>query len=176
MLTHTMAVSRIKNFYQKKLYESSLSPFYNPEYSIYDERDNTFDLEARITVKHMFSKDKKVSSVEEVIKLLEEESTIVSIFSEIANDELWKELNEGVAEILKDVKDEFGDLDEGILNRNPKRFSGFAIFLNFKRKKRSLTVTAAAKGLGVSRRSMLMWKRGKVSFRQKEPDYACGSF
>lgn len=154
MLTNAVAVSRLKNFYQKKLYENPMSPFYNPEYSDYDDKDNTFDLEARITARHMLADGKKISSVKEIVKLLEEDATIESLFAEITSDELWAELDVGAIEILENIKDEFSDSDyEGVPYLETRRdFYSFGDFLEFKRTERSLTAVAAAEALGVSRR------------------------
>lgn len=154
MVTNAVAVSRLKNYFQQKLYESPLSPFYNPEYSQYDEKDNTFELEARVITKYMLSEDNAVSSLKDAIELLEEETSIRSIFIEITSDELWEDLNTGALEILENIKKEFDDSEyDGIPILETRRdFYSFGDFLEFKRNERSLTVTAAAGALNVSRR------------------------
>lgn len=170
MLSNAVAVSRLKNFFQQKLYESPLSPFYNPEYSQYDEKDNTFELEARITARYLYGDEKKISSVKEIVKLLEEEAKVKSLFAEIADDKLWEELDAGAIEILENIKEEIDDSEyDGIPYIETRQdFYSFGDFLEFKRTERSLTISAVAKAIGVSRRYYTDVERGaRLPFDKK---------
>lgn len=151
---YAVAVSRLKNFYQQTLYESPLSPFYDPDYSIYDEKDNTFELEARITARYLTGPEKAISSVREIPKYLEENAKVRSLFAEITADDLWDELDTGAIDILESTEAEIDDLDYDDTPYIETRhdFGSFGEFLEFKRKERSLTATAVSDAIGVSRR------------------------